>query len=204
MLVTAPAVITIYFLFLLVTTLDGWLVSVIPSRFRPEYVWGIYIPGIGLLAGLIVVVTAGALTRNYFGRKLVRYGEEVMQSIPGVRSVYGAVKQIVETVGATNSRAFREVVMIEYPRKGIWCLGFLTGITKGEVQHVTTKPVLNVFLPTTPNPTSGFLLFVPEEDVIRLNMSVEEGLKMVISGGIVTPTLTAKAKRKLADQQAGE
>tara|TARA_Y100000815_G_scaffold245979_1_gene245214 strand:- start:326 stop:769 length:444 start_codon:yes stop_codon:yes gene_type:complete len=107
--------------------------------------------------------------------------------MPVVRSVYSAIKQIFETILAQQSNAFREAVLIEYPRRGIWAIGFITGTTKGEVQNLTLEETVNIFLPTTPNPTSGFLLFVPREEVVPLDMSVEEAVKMVISGGIVTP-----------------
>ena len=107
--------------------------------------------------------------------------------MPIIRSIYNAVKQILETVLAQQSNAFREAVLIEYPRKGIWAIGFITGRTEGEVQNVTEQECINIFLPTTPNPTSGFLLFVPKKDMVHLSMSVEEAIKMVISGGIVTP-----------------
>ena len=110
-----------------------------------------------------------------------------------IRSLYGAIKQIMETVLANKSSAFRECVLIEYPRKGIWTLGFITGTSKGEVQEKTAEEVINVFVPTTPNPTSGFLMFVPAQDIIRLRMPIEDGLKLVVSGGIVTPTIEATA-----------
>jgi uncharacterized membrane protein len=111
----------------------------------------------------------------------------VVDRLPVIRTIYGALKQIFETVMASQSQAFREVVMFEYPRPGIWALGFLTGVTKGEVQRLTDDEVVNVFLPTTPNPTSGFLLFVPRKDLKVMDMTVEEGIKMIVSGGILTP-----------------
>jgi uncharacterized membrane protein len=117
--------------------------------------------------------------------------------MPLVRSVYGAVKQILETVLAQTSTAFREVVLLEYPRRGIWAIGFITGYTEGEVQNLTEDECVNIFLPTTPNPTSGFLLFVPRKELIKLDMSIEEGIKMVVSGGIVTPP-----DRRPAQEQA--
>ena len=121
------------------------------------------------------------------GRWGVRTGERILNRMPVVRSVYSAIKQIFETILAQQSNAFREAVLIEYPRRGIWAIGFITGTTKGEVQNLTEEETVNIFLPTTPNPTSGFLLFVPREEVVPLDMSVEEAVKMVISGGIVTP-----------------
>jgi uncharacterized membrane protein len=109
--------------------------------------------------------------------------------MPVVRSIYGAIKQIMETVMSANSDSFREVVLVEYPRKGIWVIGFVTGETKGEVQNLTKDKVINIFVPTTPNPTSGFLLFIPQKDLVYMDMKVEDAVKMVISGGIVTPII---------------
>ena len=114
-------------------------------------------------------------------------GERILARMPVIRSLYGALKQIFEAVFNRSSTAFRKVVLIEYPRRGIWVIGFITGSTEGEIQNLTEDTLINVFLPTTPNPTSGFLLFVPEKDVYELSMTVEEGIKMVVSGGIVTP-----------------
>lgn len=197
-IVTAPLVITIWLLRIVIITLDEFMLNFIPPRFHMDNVlenrFGVYLPfeihGLGLLAGFVFVLLVGILTRNFFGRKLVSLGEYVLNQIPGVRSVYVSIKQVIETIASTNSKSFRQVVMVEYPRKGIWAIAFVTGKTKGEVQQLTDDEVLNVFLPTTPNPTSGFLLFVSKKDLIPLHMTIEQGLKMVISAGIVTPTLS--------------
>ena len=117
----------------------------------------------------------------------MKVGERILDNTPVVRSIYGAIKQIMETVMSTNSESFRDVVLVEYPKKGIWVIGFVTGETKGEVQTLNEEILINVFIPTTPNPTSGFLLFVPKKDLIYMKMKVEDAVKMVISGGIVTP-----------------
>jgi len=129
----------------------------------------------------------GALTAGFMGRLWMRLSERVLAKMPVIRTIYSAVKQILETVLADQSAAFREAVLIEYPRRGMWAIGFITGRTKGEVQNLTEDECVNVFLPTTPNPTSGFLLFVPKPDIVPLAMTVEEAIKMVISGGIITP-----------------
>ena len=121
------------------------------------------------------------------GRYIIRLGEAILNRMPVVRSIYGATKQILETVISTQSDAFREVVLVEYPRRELWVIGFVTGNTKGEVAGHIAYSMVNVFVPTTPNPTSGFLLFCPREDVIFLKMTVEEAVKLVVSGGIVTP-----------------
>ena len=138
----------------------------------------------------------GFLTAGLIGRYIIKLGERIIQRLPIIRSVYGALKQIFESVLASSSESFREVVLVEYPRRGIWAIAFITGITKEEVQNITDNEMLNIFLPTTPNPTSGFLLFVPKDELIQLNMTVEEGIKMVISGGIVTPK-DKNAKQKI-------
>ncbi|MEE8563923.1 MAG: DUF502 domain-containing protein, partial [Alphaproteobacteria bacterium] len=145
------------------------------------------IPGLGLIIVLIGLVLIGALTANLLGRTFLRIFERVLERMPIIRGIHATFKQVFETILSHQSDAFRQVVLVEYPRRGIWALGFLTGETLGEVQNLTAEKVLNIFLPTTPNPTSGFLLFLPEDDVVVLDMTVEEGIKMVMSGGIVTP-----------------
>jgi uncharacterized membrane protein len=127
------------------------------------------------------------MTAGFLGRFIIRFGENMLNRMPVIRGVYGASKQILETVLQQQSNAFRQAVLVEYPRRGIWAIAFVTGRTEGEVQNLIADDLINIFLPTTPNPTSGFLLFVPKEDMILLDMSVEEAIKMVISGGIVTP-----------------
>lgn len=186
-LVTAPIAITTYLAWLLVSFIDDRVNAVLPPRFNPETYLPFSVPGIGVVVIVLVLILIGAVTAGYLGRVLIRTAEGMVGRIPAVRSVYGAIKQILETVLANQSSAFREVVLVEYPRKGLWAIGFITGTTEGEVQELTADEVINVFLPTTPNPTSGFLLFVPRGDLVPLDMSVEEGIKMVISGGIVTP-----------------
>ena len=144
-------------------------------------------PGLGVIILILVLTVIGALTAGLLGRWLVHTGERILNRMPVIRSFYSATKQIFQTVLAQKSNAFREAILVEYPRRGIWAIAFITGETQGEVQNLTEQKTVNIFLPTTPNPTSGFLLFVPREDVVPLNMSVEDAIKMVISGGIVTP-----------------
>ena len=134
-----------------------------------------------------VVTLIGFLTASILGRTLVGLGEQLVDRMPVVRTIYGALKQIFETVLAQSSKSFREVVLVEYPRRGLWAVAFVTSTTEGEVAHLSADELVNIFLPTTPNPTSGFLLFVPRSDLVVLEMTVEEGIKLVISGGIVTP-----------------
>ncbi|MFZ1414523.1 MAG: DUF502 domain-containing protein [Defluviicoccus sp.] len=186
-LVVAPISITFYLAWLLLSFVDARVTPLIPARFNPDTYLPFAIPGVGLIVVVIFLTLVGMLTAGFFGRLVMRASEAVMVRTPFLRSIYGAVKQIFETVLAQKSAAFREAVLIEYPRRGIWAIGFLTGRTEGEVQDKTKEDVLNVFVPTTPNPTSGFLLFVPRSEVVPLTMSVEGALKMVISGGILTP-----------------
>lgn len=186
-LVTAPIFITFYLAWLFVTFVDSKINPLIPAQYNPENYLPFAVPGLGLLILIIALMLVGALTAGFFGRLWMRLSERILSQMPVIRNVYSAVKQILETVLAQQSNAFREAVLIEYPRRGMWAIGFLTGSTKGEVQNLTEEECINVFLPTTPNPTSGFLLFVPKKDIVPLTMSVEDAIKMVISGGIVTP-----------------
>ena len=186
-LVTAPIGITLYLAWLIIDFIDNRVTPLIPARYNPETYLPFGIPGLGVIVAIVVLTIIGAFTAGLVGRWLVSLSERLMARMPVIRNVHSALKQILETVLAQQSKAFRQVVMIEYPRRGIWALGFLTGDTVGEVQNLTADDVVNVFLPTTPNPTSGFLLFVPREDCHVLSMTVEEGIKMVVSGGIVTP-----------------
>jgi uncharacterized membrane protein len=192
-LITAPVSLTIYLAWLFITFVDERVFSVIPQQYNPETYLPFSIPGIGLLLALVGLTLIGALTAGILGRAVNQLFEGILNRLPVIRSLYGAIKQIMETVLANKSAAFRECVLIEYPRKGIWTLGFITGATKGEVQERAEEQLINVFVPTTPNPTSGFLLFVPERDIVRLKMRTEDGLKLVVSGGIVTPAIEATA-----------
>ena len=186
-IVTAPVGLTFYVSFLFIGFIDSKVRNLIPVKYHYDNILPFEIPGIGLLIVFIMLTFIGFLTAGIIGRYIIKLGERIIARLPIIRSVYGALKQIFESVLKTSSKSFREVVLIEYPRKGIWAIGFITGDTKGEVQEISKNTLVNVFLPTTPNPTSGFLLFVPRKDLKVLNMNVEEGIKMVISGGIVTP-----------------
>ncbi len=191
-LVTAPIAITLSVVWGFLKFLDRKITPLIPELINPNTYLPVDVPGLGLIIALIFFTLTGWLTRNFFGRLLVRISENIVNHVPVINTIYGAIKQIFETVMASKSDAFKEVVMFEYPRKGIWVMGFVTGSTKGEVQELTKNDTVNIFLPTTPNPTSGFLLFIPKKDLIYMKMSVEEGIKMIVSGGIITPTLEDK------------
>lgn len=189
-LITAPISITFYLAWIFVSFVDEKVTPLIPDAYNPQR-WGV--PGVGLLIIVVALTLIGALTAGWAGRTVLKVSEQVLAQMPVIRSIYSATKQIFETVLAQKSNAFREVVLIEYPRRGIWTLAFLSGTTGGEVRAVADRDMVNVFVPTTPNPTSGFLLFLPREDVRHLDMTVEEGIKMVVSGGIITPEWKPKA-----------
>ena len=186
-LVTAPISITLYLAWLFIGFVDSKVTPLIPIKYNPETYLPFALPGLGLFILILTLMVIGALTAGFMGRLWTRFSERMLIRMPVIRNVYSAVKQILETVLADHSKAFREAVLVEYPRRGIWAIAFITGRTEGEVQNVTEEECINIFLPTTPNPTSGFLLFVPKKDLIPLSMKVEEAIKMVISGGIITP-----------------
>ena len=186
-IVTAPVSITVYLSWLFIDYVDRQVKPFIPEQYNPDTYLPFGLPGTGVVIMVVVLILIGTLAAGLVGRTLVRLGERVLAQMPVIRSIYGALKQIFETVLAHKSTAFRQVVLIQFPRSGIWAIGFATGTTKGEVQKVMNDEVVSVFMPTAPNPTSGYLLFLPRKEVVFLRMTVEEGLKMVISGGVVIP-----------------
>ena len=198
LLVTAPIFITATVAWWLIEFVDNQIVPLVPAKYNPDTymkeVLGVEIglPGLGIIILVIFITLVGALTAGLLGRWLIRMWEAMMNQMPFIRTVYNGSKQILETVLKSQSTAFRQAVLVEYPRKGIWAVAFLTSDTTGEVADSFGVAHINVFLPTTPNPTSGFLLFVPKEDVVFLDMPVEDAVKMVISAGIVTPENSGK------------
>lgn len=181
-----PVGVTILVLRFLIGMMDRSL-ALLPAAWRPEAWLGVEIPGFGVVLSLLIVLLTGALVANFLGRRLLALGEFIVQRIPLVRSLYSGVKQAAETILSDSGDSFRQVLLIEYPRKGIWTVAFQTGHPIGEVQRRTEKDVVTVFVPTTPNPTSGFIVLIPRDEVIPLEMSVEEGLRLIISLGVVTP-----------------
>ena len=200
-LVTAPIAITAWLGWEFITYVDGKVTPLIPRVWNPETYLPFSLPGLGVLVVVVTLTLLGFFTAGFVGRTLVRQGEKLLDQLPVIRSVYSAVKQIFETVFKTQSNAFREVVLIEYPRREAWAIGFITGETGGQILEEANKESHNIFLPTTPNPTSGFLLFVPKAETRKLSMTVEEGIKMVVSGGIVTPEAPAQDDPELPGDQ---
>ncbi len=191
LIVIAPIGITIWLIWALTGWMDSWVLPLIPPGWRPENYIGINLRGIGVVVFLIFTLLIGSIARIWIGRALIRAAEALVTRVPFVGAIYGGLKQIAETILSQNDDKFDRACLIEYPRKGLWGLGFVAGPAKGEVADLAAARghdnYLAVFLPTTPNPTSGFLLFVPAEDVHILDMSVEDAAKLVISGGLVYP-----------------
>ncbi len=186
-IVVAPISITFFIVWQVVQVVDTNVGKLLPDRYNPETYLPFSVPGLGVLLMVGLITLIGMVAAGFVGRTVMRTSERLLNRMPIIRSIYGTLKQIFETVFSHSSQSFREVVLIEYPRRGIWAIGFVTGRTRGEIQTRVEPELINVFLPTTPNPTSGFLLFVPREEVFHLDMSVEDGIKMVISSGIVAP-----------------
>ena len=181
-----PVGVTFYILYLIIGMMNK-LVKIIPARFHPDQILPFHLPGLGIIITLILIFTVGLVTKSYLGKKLVSLGERMVGKIPLVRGIYNALKQLVDAVFSDKGQSFKKAVLIEYPREGLYSIAFVTGVSRGEVQVKTAQKCVNVFVPTTPNPTSGFYIMVPESDAIGLDMSVEEAFTLIISGGIVSP-----------------
>jgi uncharacterized membrane protein len=186
LLVWVPLGVTVMVIKFLVDLLDKTLL-LIPVHYRPEALFGFHVPGLGVVISAIIVLGTGMFVAHFFGNKLVNLWERFLARIPLVRTIYASVKQLMETVFSSTGQSFRKVLLIEYPRKGLWTLALQSSSDIGEAQAKTGEEVINVFVPTTPNPTSGFFIIVPKKDVIELEMSVDDGLKMIMSAGVVVP-----------------
>lgn len=188
--VILPIALTIWLIWTMIGWVDGFVLPLIPNTIQPEKYIGINLRGVGLIIFLVFTILVGWIAKGLLGRSLIRWAEGLVNRMPVVRSIYSGVKQIAETVFAQQSeRSFENACLIEYPRRGIWAIGFISIPAKGEVAACTssTSPLIGVFVPTTPNPTSGFLLYFPKDDVIELEMAVEDAAKLVISAGLVYP-----------------
>ena len=187
LLVWLPLGVTIAALIFLVNLFDQSLL-LLPEEFRPDALLGQHIPGFGIVLSFFMIFFTGMLVANFFGRYLYGVGEKILSRIPLVRSIYTAVKQIAEALFGDGSQTFQKAYLLQYPREGLWTLAFQTSKTQGEAQLKTKLPdVVNLFVPTTPNPTSGFFIMAARHEIVELDMSVDEALKMVISGGVVVP-----------------
>jgi uncharacterized membrane protein len=186
-LVWAPLAVTWFLLKVGVGLMDKTL-AIIPARYQPDELLGFHIPGLGVILTIVVLLVTGLLAANFVGRAFVGGWESLMDRIPVVRAIYSAAKNFAEMVFSDSSQSFKKVLLIQYPRKGLFSLAFQTSSQLGEVQGRTGEEVVCCFLPTTPNPTSGFIIIVPRKDIIELDMEVDEALKMIISLGVVVPT----------------
>ncbi|MEM9138628.1 MAG: DUF502 domain-containing protein [Pseudomonadota bacterium] len=205
LIIVAPVVITIYLTWTIITFVDDRVVPLVPEIYTPEFYLDTEIPGFGLFIFVIFTTLVGYFTKNLFGRQLVRMVEGWVDRMPIIRTIYNALKQLVETILNQSNTSFQKACLVEYPRKGIWAVAFVSTDAKGEVPAKVGHPhLVSVFLPTTPNPTSGFLLFVPAEDVVELDMSVEEAAKLVISAGLVAPPTQEERLAAQKKAQAGQ
>jgi len=188
--VIAPIGLTIYLVWTVMGWVDGVVLPLVPDVWKPEQYIGINLRGVGIIFFLIFTVLVGWIAKGLIGRSFITWAESVLDQLPVVRSIYAGLKQIAETVFAQQDTSFDKACLVEYPRKGIWAIGFISTSAKGEVNRVaaTDEQLMSVFVPTTPNPTSGFLLFFPKSDVIELDMTVEDAAKLVISAGLVYPS----------------
>lgn len=186
LLIWVPLVITAWVLSVIVNTLDQSL-HLLPEVMHPKNLFGFSIPGVGALLTLGMILLTGLLATNFIGEKLVRWWNALLSRIPVVNSVYKAVKQVSDTLFAPNGNAFRKALLVQYPREGSWTIAFLTGTPGGDIKNHLDGQYVSVYVPTTPNPTSGFFLMMPAKDVVELEMSVDEALKYIISMGVVAP-----------------
>ena len=196
-LVTAPVSMTFYLAYKLISWIDVSVNRLIPPEFRPDNYLPYSIPGLGLVLLIVALILIGMFAAGFLGKFFLSLGEWIVYKMPLISSVYSLLKQVFQTFLSNKNNAFSKVVLLEYPRKGIWILGFVSSETQGEVKDKLGREMLNIFIPTTPNPTSGFLIFVSKEDTVSLDMSVEEGIKFVISGGLVSPEMAGKKRRKI-------
>jgi len=186
LLIWVPLAITAWVLSLIITTMDQSL-RLLPTSVHPQTLIGFNVPGAGVILTLAIILVTGVVTANFIGQKLVIWWERLLARIPVVNSVYHSVKQVSDTLFSSSGQAFRKALLIQYPRDGVWTIAFLTGQPGGDVVNHLDGDWVSVYVPTTPNPTSGFFLMLPKKDVVELEMSVDEALKYIISMGVVAP-----------------
>lgn len=191
LVVVAPIGMTLWLIWTITGQIDSWVLPFIPTTFTLKPYIGIDLRGLGVIIFLVFTIVVGWLTKGIMGKSLLNWGEDIVDRMPVVRSIYNGLKQLAETIFAQSETSFDKVCIIEYPRKGIYAIAFISTTTKGEVNRKIpeNEQMISVFLPTTPNPTSGFLLFLPQSDLIELDMSVGDAMKLVISAGLVYPNI---------------
>lgn len=196
LLVLVPLAITLWVLKLIIGTMDQSLL-LLPERWQPGALLGFHVPGIGAVLTVLFVLLVGLLTRNIVGKQVVRGWELLLNNIPVVSSIYSSVKQVSDTLFSSSGNAFRKAMLVQYPREGSWTIAFLTGVPGGDVKNHLLGDYISVYVPTTPNPTSGFFLMMPRSDAIELDMSVDEALKYIVSMGVVSPEYVVAASKNL-------
>jgi uncharacterized membrane protein len=199
-IVIAPLAITAYLAWSFIGWVDSWMKPLLPDRYNPDNYLPFAVPGIGLILAFILITLVGFLTANFVGRAIVSIGENLLDRMPLIRSLYRGLKQIFETVLSQRAEMFTKAAVIEYPRRGSWAIVFIATDRSNEVTKKTApdegESMVAVFLPSTPNPTTGFLLYIPKSEIIELSMTVEEAAKLIISGGLVAPPAEAEARGK--------
>jgi uncharacterized membrane protein len=211
LIVVGPVAITIYVVWWFINLVDGWVKPLIPKAYLPETYIPYNVPGVGLIVGILALIVIGALTANLFGRTIVSYGEMMLDRMPVVRGVYRLLKQIFQTIFSSTGHSFKRVGVIEFPRRGLYALVFISGDPPQEVNDRlgNGEALMTVFMPNAPNPTTGFVMFMPAKDVTILDMAIEDGVKMVVSAGLVTPpqeklkklAKEAKAKKPVREEE---
>ncbi len=186
LLVLVPLAITLWVLNLIVGTLDQSLL-LMPEKWRPQSLFGFTLPGLGTILTLVIIFLTGLVTRNFLGNRLLMWWEMLLNRIPVVNSIYSSVKQVSDTLFSSSGNAFRKALLVQYPRQGCWTIAFQTGVPGGDVKNHLQGDYVSVYVPTTPNPTSGFFLMLPRAETIELTMSVDEALKYIVSMGVVAP-----------------
>ena len=197
LLILVPLAITLWVLNLIVSTLDQSLL-LLPEQWRPEAMFGFRVPGFGTILTLLAIFLIGLATRNFIGKRLVWAWELILTRIPVAGFIYSSVKQVSDTLFSSSGNAFRKALLVQYPRQGSWTIAFLTGVPGGDVKNHLRGDYVSIYVPTTPNPTSGFFLMVPRAETVELDMSVDEALKYIVSMGVVTPE---HIEKKIAGQE---
>ena len=191
LVVWLPILVTFLVVRFIVDLLDQTM-ALIPAKFQPEYLVGINIPGMGVILSLVILLLTGILAKNFLGQRLVTWSEAILDRIPLVRTIYNATKQVMQALFSSQSNAFRQVLLVEYPRKGLWSLAFQTGGANPELAEHLGQEMLTIFIPATPNPTAGFLMMVPKKDTVALSMTIDEALKIILSLGVVQSSKSAQ------------
>jgi len=206
LIVVGPVAITIYVVWWFINLVDAWVKPLLPLDYLPDTYLPFKLPGVGLIVGIFALMVVGALTANLFGRTIVSYGEMMLDGMPVVRGVYRLVKQIFTTIFSKSGTSFKRVGLIEFPRRGLYALVFLAGDPPQEVDEKIGggNPLITVFMPNGPNPTTGFIVFIPASEVIPLDLAVEDAAKLVVSAGLVGPDQQQEELRKLARAKAGK